>query len=135
MRVSFYVCAQGLIQRPVRLVSECASSTSFAMFFTYQIYTKAVNLKLNNLKFIFVFPNLLSSNSTIFVPIFSMYLMSVDDGTYIHIARVILPIQESSNIFKTFLTMQTWCYVGKNCSVVCRNWYVQCQIKFKIAKT
>ena len=75
------------------------------MFFTYQIYTKAVNLKLNNLKFIFVFPNLLSSNSTIFVPIFSMYLMSVDDGTYIHIARVILPIQESSNIFKTFLTM------------------------------
>lgn len=124
MRVSFYVYAQGLNQSPVMLVSECASSTSFAMFFTYQIYTKALNLKLNNLMFIFVFPNLLYSTSTIFVPIFSMYLISVDDGIYIHIARVILLIQESGNIFKPFLRMQTWCYAGNNCSVVYRNRFV-----------
>ena len=106
MRVSFYVYAQGLIQSLVRLVSECASSASFAMFFTYQIYIKALNLKLNNLKSIFVFPNLLSSTSTIFVSISSMYLMSVDDGIYIHIARIILLVEESANIFKSFLRAQ-----------------------------
>ena len=35
-----------------------------------------------------------------------MYLTSVDDGIYIHIARIILLIEESGNIFKSFLRTQ-----------------------------
>ena len=62
----------------------------FLFLFIYPSYKKVLNLKLNNLKFTFVFFFLLHSNFTIFVPIASIYLMPVDDRICINVTRIML---------------------------------------------
>ena len=83
-----------------------------SFLFIYSIYNKAQNLRLNNLKFTFVFFHLLSSTFKIFVPIVSIYLISVGDAVYIYITRMMLPIEESGNIFKLFIRAATLSDVG-----------------------
>ena len=64
----------------------------------YPIYNKALNLKLNNLKFTFVFFYFWISTLAIFVPIATIHLISVDDSIYINITRIMLLVEESGNI-------------------------------------
>ena len=42
-----------------------------------------------------------------------MYLISVDDGIYINITTFSLLIEESGNIFKSFIRTPTWSIAGK----------------------
>ena len=55
-----------------------------SFLFICLIYNQALNLNLNNLKFTFEFFYLLHSTFTIFGPVGSTYLISVDDGIYIN---------------------------------------------------
>ena len=71
-----------------------------SFLFIYPIYNKALHVKLNNLKFTFVFVYPLHSTFIIFGLIASIYLISPDDGIYINITRIMLLIEEYANIFK-----------------------------------
>lgn len=50
------------------------------LFFMYPVYNRALNLKLNNPKFIFVFFYLVNITFKIFFAIASIFLISVDDA-------------------------------------------------------
>ena len=94
-----------------------------SFLFIHPIYNKALNIKFNNLKFTFAFSTfcivllhvffyLLHSTFTIFGPIACIYLISVDDGVDINITRIMLLIEESGNIYKSFIRMPIWSDAG-----------------------
>ena len=71
-------------------------------FWVNPIYGKALNLKLNNLKFTFIS----------FYPMFVLLLVYIsyqfDGGIYISVTRIMLLIEKSGNIFKSFTRTPTW---------------------------
>ena len=83
-----------------------------SFLFIYLIYNKAINLKLNNLKFILVFFYLFNRTFTIFVPIARIYLISLDGCIYIDLTRIMLLTEKSGNLFKSFIKTLEWCRLG-----------------------
>ena len=64
-------------------------SCLFYFLFMYPVYNRALNLKLNNLKFIFVFFYLVNITFKIFFAIASIFLISVDDAICIIMTRIL----------------------------------------------
>ena len=59
-----------------------------------------------------VFFYLSHSTFTIFGPIACIYLISVDDGVDINITRIMLLIEESGNIYNSFIRIPIWSDAG-----------------------
>ena len=73
----------------------------------YANFNQALNLNLNNLKFAFVFSYLLHSTFIQYWSYCYMYLMSVDDSISINLTGIMLIIEESGSIFKSFIRIPT----------------------------
>lgn len=96
--------------KPVKLVY-------LYFLFTYLTYIKAQNLKLNNLKFSFIFSNLLNITSRIFVLLASMYSISIVERNS-HSCNYRIILKESNNTCSPFTITQICCDAGPHCSVI-----------------
>ena len=70
--------------------------------FIHTPYNEILNIKLIKLKFTFVSFNLMNITSAVFVSIDNMYLIviSIIGGTCIYMARIMLVIVESDDVFQ-----------------------------------